>query len=174
MLLRKESLAEASAARCLKFSARKFFLRRGSSVLESQTESTSPRTTAGLNKPLQPPSRAARLFDPGHCLRARLYPERDRATPGGQAWYRDSIYPDQDTDNLHLEVSRVDAFGPHPVLAVPLKTLVPFHPHRQCQIQVAAQPEGLRGFWPGALLLVGQRPQRVFSLLAMGIEAVYR
>ena len=30
----------------------------------------------------------------------------------------------------------------------------------------AAQPEGLRGFWPGALLLVGQRPQRVFSLLA--------
>src|SRR6202007_1433710 len=28
------------------------------------------------------------------------------------------------------------------------------------------QPEGLRGFWPGALLLVGQRPQRVFSLLA--------
>jgi len=27
------------------------------------------------------------------------------------------------------------------------------------------QPEGLRGFWPGALLLVGQRPQRVFSLL---------
>jgi hypothetical protein len=25
---------------------------------------------------------------------------------------------------------------------------------------------GLRGFWPGALLLVGQRPQRVFSLLA--------
>jgi hypothetical protein len=29
-----------------------------------------------------------------------------------------------------------------------------------------AQPEGLRGFWPGALLLVGQRPQRVFCLLA--------
>ena len=28
------------------------------------------------------------------------------------------------------------------------------------------QPEGLREFWPGALLLVGQRPQRVFSLLA--------
>src|ERR1700730_1834614 len=28
------------------------------------------------------------------------------------------------------------------------------------------QPEGVRGFWPGALLLVGQRPQRVFSLLA--------
>src|ERR1700731_2916044 len=28
------------------------------------------------------------------------------------------------------------------------------------------QPEGRRGFWPGALLLVGQRPQRVFSLLA--------
>jgi hypothetical protein len=27
------------------------------------------------------------------------------------------------------------------------------------------QPEGLRGFWPGALLLVGQSPQRVFSLL---------
>jgi hypothetical protein len=27
-------------------------------------------------------------------------------------------------------------------------------------------PEGLRGFWPGALLFVGQRPQRVFSLLA--------
>jgi hypothetical protein len=27
------------------------------------------------------------------------------------------------------------------------------------------QPEGLRGFWPGALLLVSQRPQRVFSLL---------
>jgi DNA-binding helix-hairpin-helix protein with protein kinase domain len=27
-------------------------------------------------------------------------------------------------------------------------------------------PGGLRGFWPGALLLVGQRPQRVFSLLA--------
>jgi len=30
----------------------------------------------------------------------------------------------------------------------------------------AAQPEGLRGFLPGALLLVAQRPQRVFSLLA--------
>jgi hypothetical protein len=30
---------------------------------------------------------------------------------------------------------------------------------------VPPQPEGLRGFWPGALLLVGQRPQRVFSLL---------
>src|SRR5580692_6857647 len=30
----------------------------------------------------------------------------------------------------------------------------------------APQPEGLRGFWPGALLLVGQRPPRVFSLLA--------
>src|SRR5580693_6279053 len=28
------------------------------------------------------------------------------------------------------------------------------------------QPEGLRGFWPGALLLVSQRPPRVFSLLA--------
>src|SRR6202007_1094421 len=28
------------------------------------------------------------------------------------------------------------------------------------------QPEGLCGFWPGALLLVGQRPQRVCSLLA--------
>ena len=28
------------------------------------------------------------------------------------------------------------------------------------------QPEGLRGFWPGALLLVSQRPQRVFSFLA--------
>jgi hypothetical protein len=28
------------------------------------------------------------------------------------------------------------------------------------------QPEGLRGFWADALLLVGQRPQRVFSLLA--------
>jgi hypothetical protein len=28
------------------------------------------------------------------------------------------------------------------------------------------QPGGLRGFWPGALLLVGQRPLRVFSLLA--------
>src|SRR5271165_6919001 len=28
------------------------------------------------------------------------------------------------------------------------------------------QPQGLRGFWPGALLLVGQKPQRVFSLLA--------
>ena|SRR5580704_10335653 len=28
------------------------------------------------------------------------------------------------------------------------------------------QPEGLREFWPGALLLVAQRPQRVFSLLA--------
>src|SRR5580704_18326987 len=27
------------------------------------------------------------------------------------------------------------------------------------------QPEGLRGFWPGALLLVSQRPQRVFSLV---------
>ena len=25
------------------------------------------------------------------------------------------------------------------------------------------QPEGLRGFWPGALLLVSQRPHRVFS-----------
>jgi hypothetical protein len=32
LLFRKESLAEASAVRCLKFSARKFFLRRGSSV----------------------------------------------------------------------------------------------------------------------------------------------
>jgi len=30
----------------------------------------------------------------------------------------------------------------------------------------AAQPGGLCGFWPGALLLVGQRPLRVFSLLA--------
>src|SRR5258708_20666982 len=28
------------------------------------------------------------------------------------------------------------------------------------------QPEGLRGFGPGALLLVSQRPQRVFSFLA--------
>ena len=28
------------------------------------------------------------------------------------------------------------------------------------------QPEGLRGFWPGALLLVSQRPQPVFSFLA--------
>jgi hypothetical protein len=28
------------------------------------------------------------------------------------------------------------------------------------------QSEGLRGFWPGALLLVSQRPQRVFSFLA--------
>src|SRR5258708_12599965 len=28
------------------------------------------------------------------------------------------------------------------------------------------QPEGLRGFWPGALLLVSQRPQREFSFLA--------
>jgi len=28
------------------------------------------------------------------------------------------------------------------------------------------QPKGLRGFWPGALLLVSQRPQRVFSFLA--------
>ena len=28
------------------------------------------------------------------------------------------------------------------------------------------QPEGLREFWPGALLLVSQRPQRVSSLLA--------
>jgi hypothetical protein len=28
------------------------------------------------------------------------------------------------------------------------------------------QPGGLRGFWPGALLLVSRRPQRVFSLLA--------
>ena len=28
------------------------------------------------------------------------------------------------------------------------------------------QPEGLRGFWPVALLLVSQRPQRVFSFLA--------
>jgi hypothetical protein len=28
------------------------------------------------------------------------------------------------------------------------------------------QPEGLRGFWLDALLLVGQRPQWVFSLLA--------
>ena len=28
------------------------------------------------------------------------------------------------------------------------------------------QPEGLRGFWPGAFLLVSQRPQRVFSFLA--------
>ena len=28
------------------------------------------------------------------------------------------------------------------------------------------QPEGLREFWPGALLLVSQRPQRVFSFLA--------
>jgi hypothetical protein len=30
----------------------------------------------------------------------------------------------------------------------------------------AAPTQGLRGFWPGALLLVGQRPQRVFTLLA--------
>jgi hypothetical protein len=29
------------------------------------------------------------------------------------------------------------------------------------------QPEGLRGFWLGALLLIGQRPQRIFSLLAI-------
>jgi hypothetical protein len=28
-----------------------------------------------------------------------------------------------------------------------------------------AQPAGLRGFWPGALLPVGQRPQRVCSLV---------
>ena len=28
------------------------------------------------------------------------------------------------------------------------------------------QPEGLREFWSGALLLVGRRPQRVCSLLA--------
>src|SRR5258707_15209296 len=28
------------------------------------------------------------------------------------------------------------------------------------------QPKGLRGFWPGALLLVSQRPQRGFSFLA--------
>jgi hypothetical protein len=27
-------------------------------------------------------------------------------------------------------------------------------------------PKGCADFWPGALLLVGQRPQRVFSLLA--------
>jgi hypothetical protein len=32
------------------------------------------------------------------------------------------------------------------------------------------QPEGLRGFWPGALLLVSQRPQRVFSFLASRIQ----
>jgi hypothetical protein len=30
---------------------------------------------------------------------------------------------------------------------------------------VPPQPEKLRGFWPGAWLPVGQRPQRVFSLL---------
>ena len=30
----------------------------------------------------------------------------------------------------------------------------------------AAPTQGLREFWSGALLLVGQRPQRVFSLLA--------
>jgi hypothetical protein len=28
------------------------------------------------------------------------------------------------------------------------------------------QPEGLRGLWPGALLLVSQSQQRVFSFLA--------
>jgi hypothetical protein len=32
------------------------------------------------------------------------------------------------------------------------------------------QPEGLRGFWQAALLLVGQRPQRVFFLLAPRIQ----
>ena len=35
---------------------------------------------------------------------------------------------------------------------------------------VPPQPEGLRGFWAAALLLVGQRPQRVFSLLAPRIQ----
>jgi len=35
---------------------------------------------------------------------------------------------------------------------------------------VPPQPEALRGFWPAALLLVGQRPQRVFSLLAPRIQ----
>jgi hypothetical protein len=35
------------------------------------------------------------------------------------------------------------------------------------EIRVAERPaEGLRGFWLGALLLVSQRPQRVFSFLA--------
>src|SRR5271157_3519687 len=53
----------------------------------------------------------------------------------------------------------------------------PIHRGRRTRVQTwdlgskvstfsAAQPEGLRGFWPGAFLLVGQRPQRVFSLLA--------
>jgi hypothetical protein len=36
------------------------------------------------------------------------------------------------------------------------------------------QPEGLRGFWPGALLLVSQRPRRVFSFLAPRIQAKIR
>ena len=34
------------------------------------------------------------------------------------------------------------------------------------EVPAPPQPEGLRGLWPGALLLVSQRPQRVFSFLA--------
>jgi len=34
------------------------------------------------------------------------------------------------------------------------------------EVPAPPQPEGLRGFWPGALLLVSHRPQRVFSFLA--------
>jgi hypothetical protein len=37
---------------------------------------------------------------------------------------------------------------------------------RRGEAPVPPQPEGLREFWPGALLLVSQRPQRVFSFLA--------
>jgi hypothetical protein len=40
-----------------------------------------------------------------------------------------------------------------------------FTSQQRCEAPAPPQPEGLREFWPGALLLVGQRPQRVFSLL---------
>jgi hypothetical protein len=37
----------------------------------------------------------------------------------------------------------------------------------------SSQPSGLRGFWSAALSLIGQRPQRVFSLFASRIQPKY-
>jgi hypothetical protein len=37
----------------------------------------------------------------------------------------------------------------------------------------SSQPSGLRIFWPAALSLIGQRPQRVFSLFASRIQPKY-
>jgi hypothetical protein len=37
----------------------------------------------------------------------------------------------------------------------------------------SSQPSGLRVFWPAALSLIGQRPQRVFSLFASRIQPKY-